>query len=36
MRPLRNTIVDGELVVDMDPRTNRVRKASLISALSLR
>lgn len=27
MRPLGNTIVDGELVLDVDPRTKKVRVA---------
>ena len=28
--PLRNTILDGELLIDQDPRTNRVRGLLLI------
>lgn len=25
MMPLRNTLIDGELVIDVDPRTKQVR-----------
>ncbi len=33
LRPLGNTIVDGELVLDVDPRTKKVRVAYASIAL---